>query len=296
MKRVVLVVLASLVWLSPAWGQSVEQKKATVAYLRVLQKEDGGFLAAQPKPGAQGEGSSLRATSAALRALRYFGGEPRNKTACAKFVRSCFQEANGGFSDHNDGQSDVTSTAVGLMAVIELKLPADEFTAVAVRFLGEHAKTFEELRIAAAGLEAVGKRPPQADAWLKQILQMRNTDGTYGKRDGVARATGGAVVAVLRLGGKVEDAAAVVKTLQAGQRADGGFGKEDAKGSDLETTYRVLRCFVMLKARPADVGALRGFVAKCRNDDGGYGVAPGQASSAGATYFAAIILHWLAEK
>jgi hypothetical protein len=296
MKRVCLVVVASVVWLGPVWGQSVEQKKATIAYLRVLQSDNGGFLAAQPKPGAQGEGPSLRATSSALRALRYFGGEPRDKAACAKFVRSCFHETDGGFANHDDAQSEVTSTAVGLMAVVELRLPADEYSPAAVRYLGEHAKTFEEIRIAAAGLEAVGKRPPQADRWLEQILQMRNADGTYGKGDGTARATGGAVVAVLRLGGKLEDAAAVVRTLQAGQRADGGFGKEDAKGSDLESTYRVLRCFVMLRARPKDVPALRGFVAKCRNDDGGYGVAPGQPSSAGGTYFAAIILHWIEEK
>jgi hypothetical protein len=49
----------------------------------------------------------------------------------------------------------------------------------------------------------------------------------------------------------------------------------------------------MLKERPSDVKALREFVAKCRNDDGGFGVAPGEPSSASGTYFAGIILHWL---
>jgi hypothetical protein len=38
---------------------------------------------------------------------------------------------------------------------------------------------------------------------------------------------------------------------------------------------------------------VRSFVAKCRNADGGYGVAPGQPSNISGTYFAAIILHWL---
>jgi hypothetical protein len=52
MNRVCLVAVASLVWLSPAWGQSVEHKEATITYLRVLQKEDGGFQPAQPRPGA----------------------------------------------------------------------------------------------------------------------------------------------------------------------------------------------------------------------------------------------------
>jgi hypothetical protein len=52
----------------------------------------------------------------------------------------------------------------------------------------------------------------------------------------------------------------------------------------------------MLKTQPADPDRLRAFIGKCRNADGGYGVAPGQLSSAGGTYFAAIILHWLDEK
>jgi hypothetical protein len=83
--------------------------------------------------------------------------------------------------------------------------------------------------------------------------------------------------------------------LNAGQRPDGGFGKGGAKGSDLETTYRVVRCYVMLKQTP-DVKKCLGFVAKCRNDDGGYASEPGLPSNVGATYFAAILQHWLAEK
>src|SRR5262245_62752730 len=55
--------------------------------------------------------------------------------------------------------------------------------------------------------------------------------------------TGGAVVAELRLGRAAENKAAVLKALKEGQRPDGGYGKEGAKGSDLETTYRVLRAF-----------------------------------------------------
>jgi hypothetical protein len=115
------------------------------------------------------------------------------------------------------------------------------------------------------------------------------------KGAGQARDTGGAVVAVLRLGGKVEHRDKVLEALKAGQRDDGGYGKADAKGSDLETTYRVLRAFHMLKDRP-DAEKVRKFVAKCRNEDDGYGVMPGQPSAVGGTYFASIILHWLAEK
>ena len=52
----------------------------------------------------------------------------------------------------------------------------------------------------------------------------------------------------------------------------------------------------MLKQKPERPEALRAFVAKCRSAEGGYGVAPSQPSTVGGTYFASVILHWLAEK
>jgi prenyltransferase beta subunit len=181
------------------------------------------------------------------------------------------------------------------MALVELKMPTEKYTDPAMKFLAANAKTFEDIRIAAAGLEAVGKRSAEAEKWLETVKKMRNDHGTYGSGDGAARDTGSAVVTVLRLGGKVESEEAVVKVLNAGQRADGGFGKAGVKGSDLETTYRVVRCYVMLKEKP-DVKKCLGFVARCRNADGGCGVEPGKPSNVAATYFAAILQHWLAEK
>ncbi len=296
MKRIYVVLLSLSFCLTPAWGQTPEQKKATIAYLRGLQVGDGGFKAAPTiKSTAPQPNSSLRASEAALRALKHFGGEPRNRDACASFVQACFDETSGGFVDHPGGRPDVATTAVGIMAVVELKLPVEDYRDGVVKYLGEKAKTFEDIRIAAAGLESIGKLPPKAGAWLEQISQMRNEDGTYGKEDGMARATGSAVVALLRLGGKVEQRENVLKALSAGQRADGGFGKEGAPESDLESCYRVVRAFVMLKEKP-DAELCRAFVAKCRNADGGYGGAPGKPSNAAATYFASIILHWLEEK
>ena len=38
---------------------------------------------------------------------------------------------------------------------------------------------------------------------------------------------------------------------------------------------------------------LKGFIAKCRNDDGGYGVTPGSPSTVSGTYYAAIVTYWL---
>src|SRR5205823_2401078 len=109
-------------------------------------------------------------------------------------------------------------------------------------------------------------------------------------------ATGGTVAAILRLGGKPVGSASVIELLNRGQNKDGGFGKDDSHASDLETTYRVTRCYHMLKSQPRHAEAMRQFVAKCRNSDGGYGVQPGKPSTVSSTYFAGIILHWLDEK
>jgi prenyltransferase beta subunit len=268
-------------------GQAAESNPKALAYLKKLQNKDGGFL-----PAADKDRSSLRATSSALRALKYFGGEPADRSAVANFVKRCHDKDSGGFADHPGGKPDVVTTAVGLMAVVELKMPVEDYEAGAIKYLGENVKTFEDIRIAVAGLEAIGKKAPQNAAWLEQVLKMRNADGTYGKGEGAARATGGAAVAVLRMGGKVENPEEVLKLLNAGQLKSGGFGKEGPE-ADLETSYRVMRLFHMLKAKPVGVARLREFIAKCQNEDGGFGVMPGQPSSVSATYFASILLHWL---
>jgi prenyltransferase beta subunit len=290
-RRTLLAGLCLLTVLAPARAQTADQKKETVAYLQKLQTKEGGFLTA-PGQGQPG----VRATSSALRALKYFGGSVPDKAACERFVKGCFDRSTGGFADRPGGKPDVYATAIGTLAVAELKLPTAPYAEPVVKYLGEHAKGFEEIRIAAAGLEAVHQLPPQAADWLREIARTRNADGTYGHGDGTARATGGAVVAVLRLGGKVPHPEAVVKALDAGQRKDGGFGKEGAAGSDLETSYREVRAYHMLKAKPHNARGLREFIARCRNEDGGYGVAPRQKSSVSGTYFAGIILHWLDEK
>src|SRR5262249_19345579 len=179
--------------------------------------------------------------------------------------------------------------------VTELKMPLEPYADAAVKYLDENAKSFDEIRIAVAGLERLARPAPRAKAWLQEVEKQWNADGTAGKGDGAARATGSAAVTVLRLGAPLKARERVLKVLKDGQRRDGGYGKE-APGSDLETTYRVLRAFVMLKERPGDVEGLRAFVERCRNKDGGYGIAPGTPSAVGSTYYAAIIHHWLEAK
>jgi prenyltransferase beta subunit len=284
-----LAALALVVLSRPTRAEPREQAKATVAYVRKLQTQQGGFAgdAGKTQP-------SLRATLAALRALKYCGGEVPDRSAAERFVKSCFEKESGGFADIPGGKPDVATTAVGAMALVELKLPTDPYEADVLRYLGAHVKSFEDIRIAAAGTEALGKRPQEAKNWLKELGRMEQADVMHD-----ARQTGGATVALLRLGVKLTTARTenTLATLNAGQKLDGGFGKDGPGASDLETTYRVTRCYHLLS------GALTGerkqrllaFIDKCRNDDGGYGVAPGQPSSVAATYYAAIIRHWQSE-
>ena len=295
MQRLLILGLLAI-WATPLRADDEPGIKQTIAYVQKLQTATGGFTSTIPPANAQ-PAPTLRATSAGVRALHYLGGAAPDKHAAVKFVENCWDEKSGGFADTPQGKTDVFTTAVAMLAVKVLEMPADKYGPGAVKYLTANAKGFEEIRIAAAGLESLNAKSPQAKAWLDDVDKLRNPDGGFGKGPGQARATGGSVVTILRLGGDVPNRDAVIKILKDGQRANGGYGKEEnATASDMETTYRVLRCFVMLKARPDNVEGVRSFVAKCRNEDGGYGTAPGEASSVNGVYFAAIMRYWLDKK
>ncbi len=297
MKRFPLVGMSLLLCVGFAAGQTVEQKRATIKYLYSLQ-QDNGYIEALASPNATAI-PNVRSTNAALRAIVYLGGELTRPPRVEYSLHKCFDKSTGGFvndlSEGSRGKPTVASTSVAILALVELDAPLDPYADAVTKYLGEHAESFEDIRIAAAAFEGMKRRPPYADAWIEKVLKMRNPAGTWGKDDGIPRETGGAVALILRLGGKIENREAVLKAMKEGQRKDGAFGKAGAKGSDLETTYRITRSLHMLHEKPADVEALRGFIARCRNADGGYGVAPGQPSGASGTYFAAILLKWLAE-
>jgi prenyltransferase beta subunit len=291
MKKSLLAAVILLLAVRTVGAQAGAPPQTTVAYLHGLQVADSGFR--QNNLPATKE--SLRATLASLRALKYFHDSARNRPACVRFVKHCYDNSSGGFADHPGGQVDVMSTAVGAMALAELDMPLGLYQEWVSGYLVKHAKSFEEIRLAAAAFEATGWTSPQFPAWLKQISALRNKDGTYGEGNNQARMTASAVVSVLRLGGKVEQRENVVRALKAGQRGDGGFGKDMAAVSDLESCYRVVRALVMLKERANSQRCLD-FVAGCHNKDGGYGAAPGEPSSATATYQATMLRHWLEEK
>ena len=272
----------------PASAVTPDEAKATVKYLQKLQSPDGGFLPSQPnRVGPVDPMAGLRATSAAVRPLKALGGDVPDKDAAAKFVKSCFDDKTGGFADRPGGKPDVAVTAVGLMACAELGLDADPAVAKAVKYLQESAKEFEEVRIAAAGLEAVKTFPKDTvEAWI-----------AVGRKAGTgdARTTGSATALILHLGGEMDAAARTkaAEAMKAGQRADGGFGKADAKIGDPETTYRVMRALRLLEEKPKDAAAVEKFVAGHRNADGGYAAEAGKPSSASGTYYAVTILKWL---
>jgi hypothetical protein len=151
--------------------------KDTISYLQRLQTASGGFPAASPRAG-EAPVPTLRATTSSVRALRYFGGPVLKKEQCATFVDSCFDPKTGGFADTPGGKTDLFTTAVGVMAVVDLKMPADRYAEPAAKYLAENASTFEDIRIAAAAFESLGKESPRKEQWLKEISKMQNADGT----------------------------------------------------------------------------------------------------------------------
>src|SRR5437660_6890667 len=97
-----LAVLLAVV--APVRAQTAAEKKETISYLHKLQTRGGGFLAT-----ADDKAPSLRATSAAVRALKYFGGEVPDTGAAVTFVASCYDKESGGFANEPGGKPDVFS-------------------------------------------------------------------------------------------------------------------------------------------------------------------------------------------
>ncbi len=285
MKRYLLVLAVGLAGFGPvARAQSPEEWTQTARYVAAFQNPDGGFAATKGGP------STLGATSSSLRALKHTGGSVPDVLACLAFVRSCYDPATGGFAPTPGGKPDVPTTAVGIMASIEQKNLTDEMAAKAADFLSARAQGFEEVRIAVAGFEGLGKSSPQFAKWKEVVLADRNPDGTFGKGPARGKATGERVAALLRMGVDLEHRDTVVAAMKEGQRPDGGWSKDEGP-SDLGTSYRVMRAFHMLKEAP-DLAAIRKFIAGCRKSDGGYSATPGGAADPSGCYYATIILGW----
>jgi poly(3-hydroxybutyrate) depolymerase len=275
------VILSALV----ARAQTPQEMAQTARYLAAFQNPEGGFA------GQVGGESSLGSTSSVVRSLKNVAGSIPDVPKCIAYVKSCRDAASGGFAPKPGGTPDVRTTAVALMAVGELKVADEETVKGAVEYLSKNAKSFEDIRIAVAGLEAVNAKSPEFPAWTKQVNADRNADGTWGTNGGQARATGSAAVALLRMGAELDKKDAVLAALRASQRPDGGWSK-DGGTSDFETTYRVMRGFFMMKESP-DLDRVRSYVARHRQSDGGYSSTPGGTADIGGTYFATTVNRWV---
>ncbi len=283
MKRF-LAIVAIVALALPAQGQSPSDNARTAALIESWQNPDGGF------GGQKGAKSTLGGTSSAIRMLENVGGSIPDVTRCREYVKSCFDPKSGGFAAEPGGKPGGCGvTASGLMAVGELGMTTDEMVAGAIGFFHEEAKSFEDIRIAVAGLEAVKKTSFDFARWTEQVNEGRNDDGTWGKGGDRARATGSHVAALLRMGVPIEKLDSVVAALKADQRPDGGWSRDGA-ASDLETTYRIMRALFMLKRAP-DLDPLRTYLARHRRDDGAYASKPG-ASDGGGTYFVTTVNRW----
>ena len=270
------------------------QKKETVKWITALEAPDGGFYLAPQDPKLDAAPRPmLRATNGAVRALKYLGfpmlkGE-REKHAA--FVLKCYDPKTGGFAEPG-GKPDVTMTSIGVMAAAELGSPHAQY-AKAMDYLKENAKTFEEVRIGAAAVEAWGVKdcPFKLDEWVKVATGFAAEPNP---KEDPARGAGSAVAMLLRLGQELPlNFALAQPIIAARQRKDGGWGKEEEGMSDIETTYRVMRALMLLKEKPKDTKKLREFIDSHRNKDGGYATKPGDPSSMSGAYYCVIVSKWL---
>ncbi|WP_254510771.1 prenyltransferase/squalene oxidase repeat-containing protein [Anatilimnocola floriformis] len=267
--------------------------EGAASFLRTLQQPNGGFISNQLKPDETAK-PDLRTTRTAVRVFRLLDREVPNREALSAFLTACYDEKTGGFAAEPAGVPDPISTSVGLMIMQELKLPTGKHLPRGLKFMDEQTQGFEQIRMVASSLEEFETTVPSATKWVRELSTKKLANGAFGEGPGAARQTGLFGVAIQRLGGKI-DRDATLSVLRAGQRADGGFGSDSPDLSDLESCYRIVRLFHRLGAMPDRVHDLRGFVASCKNSDGGYGRTTSEPSSLHGTYYATIITSWLDE-
>ncbi len=262
-------------------------------FLEAKQQPNGGFIT-DPLQAGETAHPTLRTTRTALRSFRMLGKKVPHRDQIIAFHAGCYDEKTGGFAAFPGEKPDPISTSVGLMILRELKLPSDRYLERGLKFMNDTTQQFEQIRMVAPSLEEYEVSIPNAPVWEKQLRSEMNADGSFGQEPGVARRTALYGVAIQRLGGRL-DRDKTLRVLRAGQLADGGFGNQSSEHSDLESCYRVVRLFHRFGALPDRPDDLRGFIARCKNKDGGYGRTPQQASSLHGTYYATILNGWLDE-
>ncbi len=279
--RIVLFLLLPLSASEKGMGGDISaDNKATIQFLESLRDNETGAFKQTAK-----DKSSLRATNGAVKSLKVLGQKPTDIEKIQKFILGCYDPKTGAFAEP-DGKPDATITSIGIIVACEVGIDKKEFPK-AMDYLLENAKTFEEVRIGAAAVEAWGRDGLKLDGFLAITNKVQN---------GAARAGAAIAVTQLRLGQSIpSEAMRIIKSdvLIPGQCDDGGWRKIDEKASDIESTYRVMRAFKMLDAKPKDIPQLRKFLESHRNNDGGSATKPGDPSTTSGTYYRVIVSKWL---
>jgi prenyltransferase beta subunit len=284
-----------------ATAQTKEETAATLKWIDSLRDPATGAWAVTPAKDGEKLKPSLRACNGAVKAMRHLGAEPTDLDKVKKFVLGCYDEKTGAFSEPG-GKPDASITSIGIITAIEVGIDKKKIEKAA-EYIKSECKTFEDVRLAGAAIEAWGVpdfgRAP--DAWLKlgdpelKIVLSRLDEK---KLTGDARGLAGIEVFRMRINDFMMPEKAWkqdVGIFKNEQRADGGWGKYEQKTSDLETTYRVMRCYKMMKDQAPEPKKLAAFIAACRKPDGSYGVEPKADASMSGVYYAVTIQKWMAE-
>jgi len=280
-----LLILPTLVF-----AENAEEKKATIAYIEGLRdKETGAYkVTADGKP-------SLRACNGAVKSLNALGEKVTEIEKIQKFVLNCYDEKTGAFAEPG-GKPDVTITSIGILVASEIGVAKKDFPK-AMEYVLANAKAFEEVRIAAAAVEAWGAKGLKLNS-LIDVVDKAAQAPVEDPQDGSAREVAAVAVSSLRFEHAIPDFVRdlfLTSVLVPGQCDDGGWRKKSEKTSDIESTYRVMRAFKMLDAKPKNIPQLEKFLVSHRNKDGGYATKPGDPSSMSGVYSAVILSKWLGE-
>ena len=282
------------------FSEAPPSTQATIHYLQHTLHADGGY--------GNSAVASLSATSAALRALKHFGGKPEELAVTKSFVWSCYHKATGEFSDQPGGAPNYRSTASGVMAVVAMgdKFSPADLSRIQLTLIKSDQP--EEIRLGAAAIETLmldGQLQKVPSEWQPLLVRVfkkdRQTDGTYGEGPGKARTTAGYTAAFLRLGYPVAAKQMILELLKKSQHLTGGWTNEQGQ-PDLEASYRVMRFLYLMRCKDAELlNRCEKFIASCKQSDGGYVIAQAagsggkSVSSISGTYFCGSMLHWIEE-
>lgn len=252
------------------------------AFLHTLKRSDGGYADDQDK------GSGLRVTLSVIKALGELG-QTELPALVTDYVLSCWQ--GEGFANQPNAAPTAFDTAVGLITLksFGLEQQLEQYHATAVAFMQQHAQTQYDYFMLIAAYDECGFSEPVPEAAINFFQQHSESGLVQGSIQDSAIAT----AALLRANQQASVDTAVTHYLIDGQNStDGGFG-EAGEESTLFTSYCVMRTLTLLNQLP-NIRLYQRYLNSLKTSDG-YALAPGQNTSAGATYQVLSMQGWIAQ-